>query len=129
MSPRSDLAQTEKDREKELHHSLDQECYTRVNQQILTHIGEQGVRAILQNYTQHILDITTGEAEYPDEARKKVRLIYFFFFECSYLIISYSWRLKAISNAATHGGKRSPLRPTKRRCGSGAIRVRSRTLT
>lgn len=72
VSPKSDLAQTEKDREKEAHHALDQECYARVNQQILTHFGEQGVRSIIQNYTQHIIDITTGEAEYADDGRKKV---------------------------------------------------------
>lgn len=74
------MAQTDKDRERESHHALDQECYARVNQQILTHFGEQGVRSIIQNYTQHIIDISTGEAEYADDARKKVWLLFIYLF-------------------------------------------------
>jgi hypothetical protein len=43
----------------------------KVNYNVTTHYGEDKVRSLFQDYTQHIIDIAFDDEEFPDEATRQ----------------------------------------------------------
>jgi hypothetical protein len=54
--------------------TLDTEFMGEINASIVSHYGEDTVRSLFQNYTQHILDMAFDEEEYFDEVTSNLQL-------------------------------------------------------
>jgi len=55
----------------EKHTACDNELMAEVNYNVAAHYGEDKVRSLFQDYTQHIIDIAFDEEEFPDELAKQ----------------------------------------------------------
>mmetsp|Transcript_24426 Transcript_24426/g.34241 ORF Transcript_24426/g.34241 Transcript_24426/m.34241 type:complete len:672 (+) Transcript_24426:134-2149(+) len=54
--------------------SYDNDLMFQVNASVQSHFGEDTVRSLFQNYTQHLLDMVFDEEEWPDEQAKQAEL-------------------------------------------------------